>query len=143
MTQLDQELPKIRKAKFFSAVDVASGFWTIPMHPDDQHKLAFIFANCHYTFTRCPFGYANSPAEFNILNSTDARMRGNLIYVNDILMRSTIFNAHLEEIDHVLGQLTMAGAKLSLLKGQWCRTKVNYVGRVVGPDGLEPQLNQV
>lgn len=70
-------------------------------------------------------------------------MRGNLIYVDDILMRNTTFKAHLEEIDHVLSQLTMAGAKLSLLKGQWCRTKVNYVGLLVGPEGLEPQLSRV
>ncbi|KAL1268859.1 hypothetical protein QQF64_034222 [Cirrhinus molitorella] len=90
MTQLDQEIPRIRGATIFSTLDVASGFWTIPVHPEDQHKLAFTFGNWQYTFTRCPFGYANSPAEFNIfLNKAcpDARMRGNLIYVDDVLMK--------------------------------------------------------
>lgn len=66
MTQLDQDLPKVRNVMFFSTVDVCSGFWTIPVHPGDQHKLAFTFANKQYTINRCPFGYANSPAEFNI-----------------------------------------------------------------------------
>ena len=142
MTQLDQELHKARGAKFFTAVDVASGFWTIPVHPDDQHKLAFTFAERQYTFNRCPFGYANSPAEFNIfLNKAcpDARLRGNLIYVDDILMKSPTLDEHLTEIDHVLTQLAAAGAKLSLKKGQWCKSKVNYVGLLIGPDGIEPQ----
>lgn len=58
-------------------------------------------------------------------------------------MRSTTFNVHLDEIDHALSQLTTAGAKLSLLMGQWCRTKVNDVGLLVGQDGLEPQLSRV
>uniref|UniRef100_A0AAV2MDY7 ribonuclease H n=2 Tax=Knipowitschia caucasica TaxID=637954 RepID=A0AAV2MDY7_KNICA len=145
MTQLGQDLPKVRDAKFFSTLDIASGFWTIPVHPQDQHKLAFSFANKQYTFTRCPFGLSNSPAEFNIfLNKAcpDAASRGTLIYVDDVLLRTTTFEEHLVEIDHVLDQLTSAGAKVSLHKCQWCRTKVNYVGLLVGPRGVEPQVSR-
>ncbi len=145
MTQLDQEIPKIKGSTILSTLDVASGFWTIPVHPDDQHKLAFTFGNRQYTFTRCPFGYANSPAEFNIfLNKAcpDARVRGNLVYVDDVLMKSSSVEDHLKEIDHVLNQLTTAGAKIALHKGQWCKTKVNYVGLLVGRNGIEPQSNR-
>ncbi|KAF7643479.1 hypothetical protein LDENG_00238730, partial [Lucifuga dentata] len=146
MTQLEQELPKVREAKYFSTADVASGFWTIPVHPADQHKLAFTFGSRQYTFTRCPFGYANSPAEFNIfLNKAcpDASERGTLIYVDDILIRSSTLDAHLKEIDHVLGQLATAGAKISLTKCHWCKTQVNYVGLLVGEHGVRPQVNRV
>ncbi len=81
MTQLGQELPKIKDAEYLS-MDVASGFWTILVHVADQHKMAFTLASRQYTFTRCPFSYASSPAEFNIflnnacLDATDrvARM---------------------------------------------------------------------
>ncbi len=100
MTQLDQEIPKIKGSTILSTLDVASGFWTIPVHPDDQHKLAFTFGNRQYTFTRCRFGYANSPAEFNIfLNKAcpDARARGNLVYVDDVLMKSSSVEDHLKE----------------------------------------------
>ncbi len=145
MTQLDQEIPKIKGSTILSTLDVASGFWTIPVHPDDQHKLAFTFGNRQYTFTRCPFGYANSPAEFNIfLNKAcpDARVRGNLVYVDDVLMKSSSVEDHLKEIDHVLNQLTTAGAKIALHKWQWCKTKVNYVGLLVGRNGIEPQSNR-
>ncbi len=145
MTQLDQEIPKIKGSTILSTLDVASGFWTIPVHPDDQHKLAFTFGNRQYTFTRCPFGYANSPAEFNIfLNKAcpDARTRGNLVYVDDVLMKSSSVEDHLKEINHVLNQLTTAGAKIALHKGQWCKTNVNYVGLLVGRNGIEPQSNR-
>ncbi|RXN14511.1 Retrovirus-related Pol poly from transposon opus [Labeo rohita] len=77
MTQLEQEIPRIRGATILSTLDVASGFWTIPVHPDDQHKPAFRFDNRQYTFTRCPFDYANSPTEFNIfLNKACPDARG-------------------------------------------------------------------
>ncbi len=145
MSHMSQEIPKIKGSTILSTLDVASGFWTIPVHPDDQHKLAFTFGNRQYTFTRCPFGYANSPAEFNIfLNKAcpDARVRGNLVYVDDVLMKSSSVEDHLKEIDHVLNQLTTAGAKIALHKGQWCKTKVNYVGLLVGRNGIEPQSNR-
>ncbi|KAL1248877.1 hypothetical protein QQF64_022195 [Cirrhinus molitorella] len=144
MTQLEQEIPRISGATIFSTVDVASGFWTIPVHPEDQHKLAFTFGNRQYTFNR--FGCANSTAEFNIfLNKAcpDARMRGNLIYVDDVLMKSVTVDDHLEEIKHVLNQLTTAGAKIALHIGQWCKTKVNYVGLLIGPHGIEPQSSRI
>ncbi len=139
MTQLGQEIPKIKGATVLSTLDVASGFWTIPVHPDDQHKLAFTFGNRQYTFTRCHFGYANSPAELNIFLKKacpDARARGNLVYVDNVLVKSSSLEDHLKEIDHVLNQLTMAGAKIALHKGQWCKTKVNYVRLLVGRNGI-------
>ncbi len=120
MTQLDQEIPKIKGSTILSTLNFASGFWTIPVHPDDQHKLSFTFGNRQYTFPRCPFGYANSPAEFNIfLNKAcpDARDRGNLVYVDDVLMKSSSVKDHF-------------------------KTKVNYVGLLVGRNGIEPRSNR-
>ncbi len=46
-------------------------------------------------------------------------------------MKSSSVEDHLKEIDHVLNQLTTAGAKIALHKGQWCKTKVNYVGKSI------------
>ena len=146
MTQLEQELPKVRDATVFSTIDLASGFWTVGVHPDDQHKLAFTFANRQYTFNRMPFGYANSPAEFNIflnLACPDASDRGTVIFVDDILLRTRTIPAHLQEVDHVLGQLSSAGAKIVLAKAQWLRRKVNYVGLLIGPKGVEPQSSRI
>ncbi len=145
MTQLDQEIPKIKGSMILSILDITFGSWTIPVHLDDQHKLAFTFGNRQYTFAWCHFGYANSPAEFNIfLNKEcpDARVRGNLVYVDDVLMKNASLEDHFKEIDHVLNQLTTTGAKIAFHKGQWCKTNVKYVGLLVGRNGIEPQSNR-
>ncbi len=139
MTQLDQEILKIKGSTILPTLDIASGFWIIPVQPDNQHKLAFTFGNRQYTFTRCPFGYANSPTEFKIfLNKACPHTRGNLVYIDDVLMKSSSVEDHLKEIDHVLNQLTTSGAKIALHKGQWCKTKVKYVGLLVGGNAIEP-----
>lgn len=52
-------------------------------------------------------------------------------------MRSQTFEEHLTEFQHVLNQLSVAGAKFAFSKGQWCRTKVEYVGLTVGANGIK------
>ncbi len=116
MTQLDQEIPKIKGSTILSTLG-RLGFWTIPVHPDDQHKLAFTFGNRQYTFTRCPFGYANSPAEFNIfLNKHALTPESEATFYVDVLMKSSSVEDHLKEIDHVLNQLTTAELKSPFTK---------------------------
>lgn len=108
--------------KIILTLDMAPGFWTILVHPHGHHKLPLIFVNKQYTFTWLPFGYANSPTKFNKA-CPDMRAWGSLIYVDEILMRSTTIKAHLAESDHVLEQLAKAGTKIILHKHQWCKAK--------------------
>ncbi len=92
-----------------------------------------------------PLRLGQLTAEFNIfLNKAcpDTRVRGNIVYVDDVLMKSSSVKDHLKEIDHVLNQLTTAGAKIALHKGQWCKTKLNYVRLLVEKNGIEPQSNR-
>lgn len=51
MFHLDQELAKVKGARFFCTVDVANGFWTMKVDPVHQYKLAFSLAtaNTHGT----------------------------------------------------------------------------------------------
>ncbi|XP_053327932.1 uncharacterized protein LOC128502195 [Spea bombifrons] len=128
---IDQYLVQMQGSKIFTALDCAQGYWTIPVHKEDQYKLAFTFGKQQYTWTRMPFGYINSGHEFAVFMHKvmpDAFERGTLAYVDDILLKSTSFDKHILEIRHVLNQLREAGVKLSLQKAQWCRTKVNFLG---------------
>ena len=56
----------------------------------------------------------------------DAAAHGNLIYMDDIIIRSQTFQAHLTEIQHVLNQLSSAGAKLHVPTGGHRSYKATY-----------------
>ncbi|KAJ8369756.1 hypothetical protein SKAU_G00097840 [Synaphobranchus kaupii] len=145
MAYLDETLTKVQNAAYFTSLDISNGFWTIPVREEDQHKLAFSFKNVQYTWTVTPFGYANSPAEFNIFLHKaipDVNPRNIAIYVDDILMWSDSWTAHRELLSYVLNRLSVAGAKISLDKGQWCKRAVNYLGFQVRYEGIRPQLNR-
>ncbi|GFW34770.1 transposon Tf2-8 polyprotein [Trichonephila clavipes] len=42
LPRIDSLLDKLNSAKFFSTLDLASGYWHIPLHDKDKEKLAFV-----------------------------------------------------------------------------------------------------
>ena len=64
LPQIDDTLDKLCGAKYFSAMDLISGYWQIPMEEEDQKKCAFITSEGLYQPTLMPQGLANAPATF-------------------------------------------------------------------------------
>ena len=51
-------------AKWFSQMDLSSGFWQIEMAPDDRGKTAFATSLDLYQWISMPVGLVNSPSTF-------------------------------------------------------------------------------
>ena len=64
LPNIDEILDHLEEARYFSAFDLASGFYQIPMHPRDRHETAFSTHEGHWYFIRMALGLKNSPATF-------------------------------------------------------------------------------
>ena len=64
---IDDILALLGKAKYFTSLDLKSGYWQVAMDEKDKHKTAF---TCHkglFEFNVMPFGLSNAPAVFQEL----------------------------------------------------------------------------
>ena len=61
---IDQVLERLANFSFFCYLDGLSGFYQIPIHPEDQAKTIFTCPYSTFAFRQMPFGLCNAPATF-------------------------------------------------------------------------------
>ena len=68
MPRISECLDTLGGAKWFSTLDLTSGYWQVPMAEKDKHKTAFtVGGGGLYEFNVPPFGLCNAPASFERL----------------------------------------------------------------------------
>ena len=146
-------LPRIQEsfdalvgAQFFSTLDLASGYHQIAMHPDDQHKTAFVTPMGLFEYTRMPMGLSSAPATFQrLMQSTmsDFIFQFLLVYLDDLLVYSKTFDEHLAHLDRLPQRIIDAGLKLKMDKCQFLRRQVHYLGHTISAEGVSCEAGKV
>ncbi len=128
------------KAKLFSVLDMASGYWQIPLDPETAHKTSFVTHSGVYSFRKLPFGLMNAPSCFSMVMGEVLRgltFKYALVYVDDILVYSPNFAEHLSHLQDVFDRLRKAGLKLKPEKCQFAASRVPYLGHYITRSGVE------
>ncbi|CAK9809163.1 Retrovirus-related Pol polyprotein from transposon 297 [Anthophora quadrimaculata] len=138
---IEDQLNRLGKGKYFSTLDMSSGFYQIPVAADSAEKTAFVTPDGHYEFLKVPFGLANAPAVFQrAINEALGALKNNiaLVYLDDVMIPSQTVEESLKSLDKVLHALSVAGFSLNLGKCKFLQTSVEYLGREISADGIRP-----
>ena len=133
-------------SKYFSSLDLASGYWQMEVAEEDKKKTAFISKHGLYEFNRMPFGLTNAPASFQrLMNKVLKNENGKfvVVYLDDINIYSKSFEEHLEHLEIVFSRLRQAGLKLGKDKCSFAKTQLEFLGHIVRRDGLHPDPKKV
>ena len=117
--------------KFFSTLDLSHAYNQVVL---DDGSLKYLTINTHrelYQYTRLPFGVASAPSVFQKMMDTILQgMDGVICYLDDILVSGRT------NLRKVLERLQEHGIRAKRAKCTFLKTSVQYLGHVIGADGL-------
>ena len=139
LPRIDDSLDALGGAKFFSTLDLASGYWQVEMDEDARDKSAFSTPSGLYAWNVLPFGLCNAPSTFERLMErvlAGLRWETLLVYLDDVIVFGSSIQESVERLEAVLIRLRMAGLKLKPSKCNLFQKRVCYLGHVVSEEGI-------
>ncbi|GFV53946.1 retrovirus-related Pol polyprotein from transposon 17.6 [Trichonephila clavipes] len=122
LPRIDDTLDTLSGHKWFSILDLKSGYWQVEIHPEDREKTAFTSGQGLWqglTFEAC------------------------LIYLDDVIIGGRTFEEHLQNIRKVLSKLSDANLKLNPSKCKFFQKEVNYLGHIISAEGVRTDPEKV
>lgn len=146
LPRIEESLDALTGSKWFSTLDLASGYNQVAMADADRAKTAFCTPFGLFEFNRMPFGLCNAPGTFQRLMERmfgDQRFQSVLLYLDDIVVFSSTVHQHLERLEEVFARLDQQGLKVKLSKCHFFQKQVKYLGHVVSEQGVATDPDKV
>ena len=146
LPRIDDALDALSGSKYFSTIDLQSGYHQVAMDSDSIEKTAFISHAGLYEYNVMSFGLTNAPPTFQrlmqrILHGLDWKIC--LVYIDDVIIFSKTFQEHLSRLAAVFDRLREAHLKLKPSKCHFACSSVNFLGFVVSSEGILPDPSKI
>ena len=143
---ITEMLDRLGGARWFTKLDLKDAYHRIRIRPGDEWKTAFRTRYGHFEYVVMPFGLANAPATFQTY--MERAMNGlidgfALVYLDDILIYSKSKELHRVHVKEVLQRLREYRLFIKLSKCEWEVTQTEFLGFVIGRDGLAMEPSRV
>lgn len=139
-------LEQIGKAKYFSSIDLASGYWQIRMNEASKRLTTFNSFLGSFEWNVMPFGLKTAPATFQKLMDEifyDLKEKFLAVYFDDIFIYSHTFEEHLQHLRIVFEKLRASQLQAKATKCHFVRKEIVFIGHRVTQEGLRPDTSKM
>ncbi|GJW18377.1 putative nucleotidyltransferase, ribonuclease H [Tanacetum coccineum] len=139
LPRIDDLFDQLQGARYFSKIDLRSGYHQLRVHDDDISKTAFRTRYGHFEFTVMPFGLTNAPAFFmDLMNQVCKPYLDKfvIVFIDDILIYSKTKEDHENHLRLMLDLLRKEKLYAKFSKCEFWLQEVHFLGHVVNHDGI-------
>lgn len=147
LPRIQDTLDTLSTARYFSTLDLTSGYWQVEMTPRARKAAAFCTRQGLFEWNVMLFGLCNAPATFQRLMDrvlVGLQWQTCLVYLDDIVVLGKDATQMLERLEQVFSRLRQANLKLKPSKCCLFREEVAYLGHIVSASGIatDPQKTE-
>ena len=146
LPRIDESLEKFRGSKYFSKLDLNSGYFQIRIAEDDVKKTAFNTRFGSYQFRVLPFGLTGGPSTFMLMMNEvfrDMVDRGIVIYMDDICVYTETKEEHMELLKQVFERLRKNHLFVKLAKCEFLQPSISFLGHQITSEGVKMMSDKV
>ncbi|GJY22453.1 reverse transcriptase, partial [Tanacetum coccineum] len=139
LPRIDDLFDQLQGAKYFSKIDLRSGYHQLRVREQDISKTAFRTRYGHYEFLVMPFGLTNAPAVFmDLMNRIfyEYLDKFGIVFIDDILFYSKSEEEHEQHLRIVLEILRQKKLYAKFSKCEFWLQQVAFLGHIVSADGI-------
>ncbi|CAI5655207.1 unnamed protein product [Oreochromis niloticus] len=146
LPRMDDTFAALSGSRWFSVLDLKSGYYQIEVDEADKPKTAFVCPLGFWEFNRMPQGVTNAPSTFQRLMEKcmgDMNLKEVVVFLDDLIVFSRTLEEHEARLMKVLNRLKEYGLKLSPEKCKFFQSSVRYLGHVVSEWGVETDPEKI
>ena len=140
LARIDDLLESLGGAVWFCTLDLASGYWQVPIAPLDKEKTAFATKRGMFQFKYMPFGLSNAPATFvRLMDEVLKGLIGKhcLVYLDDVIIFGQTFDQTLSNLKLIFDRIRQHKLTLKAKKCVLFRKEVEFLGHMVTAQGVQ------
>lgn len=141
---IEELFEELLGAKWFTTLDLRSGFHHILVKPEDQHKTTFQTHFGHFEYKIMPYGLTRAPATFQaVMNHILAPLLRKcvVVFIDDILIYSKTLEEHQQHVQWVFELLKQH--QFSMSKCSFAKQQLNYLGHLVSAAGVSTDPKKI
>ena len=142
LPHMQETMESMVGARFFSSMDLKSGFWQVRMSEKSRQYTAFTVGSLGmYEFLWMPYRLCNVPAMFQRLMQNclgELNLPYALVYLDEVIVYSKTEEDHLRRLQAVFERFYEHGLKLKPLKCCFLHKQITFLGHEVSAEGMKP-----
>src|ERR1700682_375681 len=146
LPRIDELLDRLLGAKYFSKINLRSGYWQVRIAEEDVPKTAFRTRYGHYEFLVMPFGLTHAPASFmHLMQQTLRKYLDDfvIVFLDDVLVYSRSKEEHDKHLRIVLETLRENKLYAKLSKCEFYSKEISFLGHVINEHGIKMEPSKV